>query len=108
MTEVDPNGRDAHAPGAKLDAGKPDCSLLLDFGLALRAVAEVGTYGAKKYSRGGWMQVPEGEVRYTAALMRHLLAESSSPVDEDTGLLHAQHAAWNALARLEFMLRSEP
>jgi hypothetical protein len=107
MTEVDPNGIDAHAPGAKLDAGKPDCSLLLDFGLALRAVAEVGTYGAKKYSRGGWMQVPDGQNRYTAALLRHLLAESSEPRDKDTGLLHAQHAAWNAIARLEFMLRGK-
>jgi hypothetical protein len=102
---LDPTGLDAHEPGAKLDAGKPDASLLLMFGEALKAVADVGTFGAKKYSRGGWQKVEDGENRYTAALLRHLMSENLDPNDPETGKLHAAHAAWNALARLELMLR---
>lgn len=104
-SEVDPHGKNAHEMGAKLDAGKPDMSLLLDFGNALRAVAQVGTMGVKKYARGSWLHVPEGVVRYTAADLRHLMAEVSEANDPDSGLLHAAHHAWNALARLELMLR---
>lgn len=105
MSERDPTGRDAHAPGAKLDAGKADMSLLLDFGKALREVAQVATYGATKYTRGGWQTVPDGRNRYTAAMLRHLTAERYEAQDGDTGLAHAAHAAWNALARLELLLR---
>ena len=105
--EEDPNGLNVHTTGAKLDAGKPDASLLLMFGKALTEVAAVGTVGARKYSRGGWQDVEGGIDRYTAALLRHLLKEHSEAVDEDIGLLHAAAVAWNALARLELMLREE-
>lgn len=103
--ELDPTGRSQNEPGAKLDAGKPDASLLLMFGRALEAVAVVGTFGARKYTRGGWQQVPDGINRYTAAMLRHVLKENHEPRDLDSGLLHAAHATWNALARLELMLR---
>lgn len=103
--EEDPHGIKQHDAGAKNDAGKPDASLLLMFGTALTEVAAVGTFGAKKYSRGGWQTVPDGENRYTAALLRHLLKENSELYDEDIGLLHAAAVAWNALARLELILR---
>lgn len=105
--EHDPNGIDQHSPGAKLDAGKPSADLLLDFGRALLSVAEVGTYGANKYTRGGWQSVPDGFHRYTAALLRHLLSEKKEDCDLDTELLHASHVAWNALARLELLLRDK-
>lgn len=105
LTEQDPNGIPPGAPGAKLDAGKPDASLLLDFGKALMAVAEVGTFGARKYSRGGWQHVENGQERYTAALLRHLMQGEGE--DPDSGLLHDAHAAWNALARLELRLRRD-
>ena len=103
--KVDPNGLDQHEPGAKLDYGKPDTSLLLMFGKALIAVAEVGTFGAAKYTRGGWLDVEDGITRYTAALLRHVFAEDTEPMDPDSGLYHDAHAAWNALARLELRLR---
>lgn len=105
--ECDPHGLGTHTPGAKLDAGKPDASLLLDFGLALTAVARVGTFGANKYTRGGWQQVPDGINRYTAALLRHLFAGRYDPVDVDSGLEHDAQVAWNALARLELKLREQ-
>lgn len=107
--ECDPTGRDAHAPGAKLDAGKVEFGLIqVDMARALRQVARVATYGAKKYSRGGWLEVPEGRRRYTNALYRHLNAEATGELyDPDTQIEHAAHAAWNALARLELLLRGE-
>lgn len=105
MNDTDPNGTAQHDAGAKLDAGKPDLSLLLMFGQALSAVGQVGTFGANKYTRGGWLCVPEGEHRYTAALMRHLLAEGDSYLDKEMRLPHAAAVAWNALARLELILR---
>lgn len=107
IQETDPTGRDAHTKGAKLDAGKVRCSLVLGgFPRALLEVAKVGTYGANKYTDNGWMEVPNGIERYNDALMRHQLSElSGERCDRDTGLLHAAHAAWNALARLELQLR---
>ena len=103
--ETDPNGINQHDSGAKLDADKPDASLLGYFGNALLQVARVGTFGAKKYTRGGWQDVPDGINRYTAAMLRHYCAENESPVDEDLPVLHAAQVAWNALARLELMVR---
>lgn len=105
--EIDPNGLSSSTPGAKLDGGKPDLSLLLMFGNALAEVGAVGTFGAKKYTRGGWQSVPDGITRYTAALLRHVLKSFYEPYDPDSGLLHLAHAAWNALAILELTLRKE-
>jgi hypothetical protein len=105
IDEYYPAGIPAHQPGAKLDAGKPMAGLLGDFGNALLAVAEVSTFGARKYSKGGWLQVADGQARYSDALWRHLLKEASEPTDQESGLAHAAHAAWNALARLELAIR---
>jgi len=105
--EKDPTGKSPHEAGAKLDAGKRrDGLVLLGFARALAAVSAVGTHGANKYTDNGWMSVPNGVNRYTDAMLRHLLSEASGELqDKDTGLLHAAHAAWNALARLDLMIR---
>ena len=96
-----------HAPGAKLDAGKTRAGLVMGgFARALLEVSAVGTFGAQKYSPDGWVSVPRGVERYTDAMHRHLLAEAAGvALDSDSGLMHAAHAAWNALARLDLMLR---
>jgi hypothetical protein len=105
--EQDPNGKGAHEAGAKLDAGKIRPSLILrDMSRALLAVAEVATQGAEKYSEGGWLEVPDGIARYTDAGDRHrLFASIDGPRDPNSGKLHAAHEAWNALAKLELILR---
>lgn len=105
--EKDPHGKDAHETGAKLDAGKNRMGLVLTgFSNALLAVGEIGTYGANKYTDNGWMDVPDGKARYTDAMLRHFFAEGTGEVsDPDTELLHAAHLAWNALARLELIVR---
>jgi hypothetical protein len=101
-----PTGRDAPAAGAKLDTGKPRVSLISGgMPRALLAVADVATFGAQKYCDGGWQHVPNGIARYTDAMQRHLLHEAIDDRDPESGLLHAAHIAWNALARLELMLR---
>lgn len=109
----DPNGMSSSDAGAKLDADKPDMSLLLMFGKALYEVSRVGTGGKIKYSRGGWQSVPDGINRYTAAMLRHAFEEHYNEMDADlVGYLgnetyHAAHTAWNALARLELILREK-
>ncbi len=102
-SEKDPSGILPGEPGCKMDADKPQAELLIDFGLALMAVAEVCTYGAKKYSLGGWQHVDKGYSRYTGAMLRHLFERTPDP----SGLSHDAHVAWNALARLELRLRQE-
>lgn len=104
--EVDPDNISAHTPGAKLDGGKPRPGLVLQsFSKALSAVTDVGTFGANKYTPRGWLSVAHGRDRYNDAMFRHLLKEENEPFDEDSGLLHSAHTAWNALARLELELR---
>lgn len=105
--ESDPHGISPHQPGAKLDAGKNRLGLvLMDFASALIEVGKVGTFGANKYTPHGWMSVPNGAERYTDAMFRHLMAEGrGEEVDPDSQLLHAAQTAWNALARLTFILK---
>lgn len=109
MSETDPTGRSAHESGAKLDAGKVRMGLVLGgFARALREVSKVGTYGADKYTDDGWVDVPNGVARYTDAMYRHLAEEQMGEAnDKDTSLKHAAHAAWNALARLDLIMREE-
>ena len=94
------------APGVKHDQGKVMGQLLGDFSRALLGVAEVGTFGANKYTRGGWLSVPEGEQRYYDALWRHLLQANQTDKDEESGLTHLEHAAWNILALIELKKRN--
>jgi len=94
--------------GVKHDSDKVRPDLIFNsMSLALMAVAEVATFGAEKYEEDGWLQVPDGIKRYTAAMDRHRLLESQEDADEESGLKHQAHLAWNALARLELMLREE-
>lgn len=107
MNERDPHGTDQHSPGAKLDAGKVRPALVLrGFARALLEVSRVGTHGAMKYTENGWMEVPNGEARYDDAKLRHWLNEACGEShDPDTKIIHAAHEAWNALARLDLILR---
>ena len=108
ITEIDPKGLKQNDQGAKLDAGKVEVGLIFDdMPRALLAVAEIGTYGRHKYSKGGWKYVENGIERYTNAMDRHRLKEGIETVDLETEMLHAAHLAWNALARLELMLREQ-
>lgn len=109
-TESDPNGLDLKTPGSKADYGKAPVlqGAFQYFPRALRAVSLVSQVGARKYSWKGWESVPDGINRYGNALGRHILDEAiDGPIDKDTGLSHASQQAWNALARLELILREK-
>jgi hypothetical protein len=107
--EADPAGLQANTPGAKLDAGKIDVYRggVAYFPRALEAIARVSEKGARKYSWKGWEKVPNGVVRYTAAMMRHILKEDREEIDPDTMEPHIAQTAWNAMARLELYLREK-
>jgi hypothetical protein len=100
--EVDPTGRDQHDPGAKVDAGKPRMGLVLGaFSKALTLVAEIGTFGAEKYTDNGWRDVPDGPNRYMDAALRHIFQSFTEYLDTESGKPHVAHAAWNLLAIIE-------
>lgn len=83
---------DAQPEGRKLDYGKvimgaipPDAEL---------AVARVLTFGAEKYARDNWRKVPDMDVRYMDAALRHLNAyRRGESVDSESGESHLAHAA---------------
>lgn len=107
IEETDPNGMPPSQPGAKLDAGKVKFrrAVIEQFPHALLEVAKLTEWGATKYTWDGWKAVPDGIKRYADAQDRHAIkAVIEGPFDEDSGLLHATHEAWNALAKLELML----
>lgn len=92
----------------KYDGGKaPVFRGAIDyFPRAISAVAEVSAFGASKYAWKGWEGVPDGYNRYSDAMVRHLIYQGEGEVlDPDSGLLHAAHTAWNALARLEILIK---
>ena len=47
------------------------------------------------------LDVPDGQARYRKALVRHVIGPE---IDAESGLKSLSHAAWNALAILEFEL----
>lgn len=94
----------------KYDGGKPAVwrGVVNSFPRALWAVAEVGTFGASKYSWDGWEGVENGFARYKDAQLRHCLKQAMGEgVDPESELEHLAHEAWGALATLELYLRSK-
>jgi hypothetical protein len=86
------------------DADKPRLAKVLrQFPRALRAVAQVGMYGAKKYTWDGWMETPDLIERYEDSMIRHAFPEDGLYCNE-SNFLHRAHLVWNALATLEQMI----
>lgn len=94
----------------KYDAGKPAVyqGVIKYFPRALWGVAEISTFGAKKYAWNGWADVVDGYNRYQDAKFRHALLDAmGQEYDEDSKELHLKHEAWGALAALELYLREK-
>ena len=87
--------------------------VLARFPLALREIAIVSVFGAKKHEvpmgDTGYLDVLDAENVYANAEARHMLAEAiEGPRNlEDGLLLHKAQKAWNALADLEVFLRTQ-
>jgi len=82
------------------------------FPRAMREIAKVSAFGFQKHKTppGGemaYLGVPNAYEVYTDAMCRHVVDEArEGPVNpKDGDLLHAAQAAWNALARLEVLLK---
>lgn len=105
--EADPSGKSLKEPGAKGDAGKLRAGLVIgDFARALREVSKVGDMGSRKYTKSGWITVPDGVERYGDAFMRHWLSlKTGELVDPESSLSHLSHCAWNILAMLDLTVR---
>jgi len=83
------------AVALKFDGGKPDVSLVEPkFVLSL---AEVLTFGARKYGRDNW-KLGLAANRSLAAAYRHLLSfHDGAYLDSESGLPHLSHAAVNLM-----------
>ena len=81
--------------GLKFDAGKLRHSLIPPE--ATRALAEVLSFGARKYAPNSWQTVPNAPERYLDALIRHLEAHRSGELyDPESNLPHVYHLLCNA------------
>lgn len=68
---------------------------------AIKAMADVLTFGARKYKPNNWKECQEPE-RYLAALYRHLEAwRAGETHDQDSGFHHLAHAMTNLAFMLE-------
>lgn len=97
--------------GKKYDSNKPMAGAVIRvFPQAIMAIGTVIREGAKKYPNpNNWKLNNNIEERYFDSLIRHMCKHFSGQVkDEDTGLLHLIHAAWNSIAILEKYLIDHP
>ena len=103
------SGFEEKQDGKKYDNGKNRMGLMCEnFSRALWEVAKISTFGANKYGDNTWQKLSNPKERYMDALCRHLFQHlQGEKVDDESGLLHLQHMCWNALALLEFELKSE-
>ena len=92
--------------GIKYDTGKPRLAeMIIDFKEPLLQLCKVWEFGANKYEKSNWKLVDNGKDRYTNAMLRHLVQEEDFLFDDESKLLHASHIAFNALARLYFIVQ---
>ena len=62
----------------------------------LKELVQVLTFGAEKYTEGGWKEVPDAKKRYTSALFRHIEAwREGETIDKESGIHHLSHAMCN-------------
>lgn len=85
----------------RFNAGKPPVSLIAP--RALLEIARVYELGVRKYARDDWRKGMSWN-SVLDSLLRHVLYfEQGQDFDEESGLPHMAHAAWNAITLLEYM-----
>ncbi len=92
--------------GDRLNKGKPGVHLVpLD---VLEELARVYDYGEGKYSAHNWEKGLEWDKGIKASLLRHLCRWSGGEdYDEESGLPHDLHIAFNALALIAMRIREK-
>ncbi len=82
--------------GDRFNNGKPEISLVPYAGV--EGIARASMYGKKKYSRDNW-RGGMSQSGLLDCLLRHaikLADPDEGDFDEESGLHHADHIAWNA------------
>lgn len=118
-------GRDAATPDPNMCAANPQPAfdpsvtgrkkgkvrmdlVMQDMPRAIESLARVMTWAleSKGYNESDWLNVPNGEQVYSGGMHRHDNKEKrGEEFDDESGLEHAIHTAWNAMARVELILR---
>ncbi len=90
--------------GLRYNQGKSRVDLMP--GDARLALGDVFRVGAEKYAPRNWEKgMSWGSM--IASMLRHTFAfMAGEDYDKETGLLHTQHIAWNAVALLTYQLRN--
>lgn len=97
--------------GKKYDSNKPMAGAIVRvFPKAVMAIGAVIKFGAKKYPNpNNWKMNEDIINRYFDSAIRHACKHFDGyEKDEETGLPHLVHAAWNMLAILEKYLIENP
>lgn len=100
---------DATKEGRKIGKVRMDL-VVQDMPRAIEALARVMTWalGSKGYNESDWLTVPDAIQKYHGGMHRHDNKEMRGQTfDDESGLHHAIHTAWNAMARVELILREE-
>lgn len=88
--------------GKRFDQGKSRMSLV-PF-VAIRALGDVYAYGEKKYASWNWIKGMKWS-RVSDSMLRHYERfQMGEKRDEESGLLHSAHMAWNAITLLTYEL----
>jgi len=68
----------------------------------IEGMAEVLTFGAKKYKANSWQNIKDPIDTHYAALLRHLLAWRKGEInDSETGFSHMKHVLTDAMFLLD-------
>lgn len=91
--------------GVKNDKGKPRyADFLEDFKEVFEELIKVYEFGTNTYGRENWKALENGEERFSNAMIRHLLKKG---INDETGINHQTHTAYNALLRLWYIIQEE-
>jgi hypothetical protein len=92
----------AKSAGSKYDNGKPSLSLIDPY--AMRELARVLDYGARKYASWNWRKGIQWS-RVLDATLRHLNAfNDGEDIDPESGLPHLAHAMFGPMVLLRYSL----
>lgn len=100
---------DATKEGRKIGKVRMDL-VMQDMPRAIEALARVMTWALeeKGYNESDWLDVPDAIRKYHGGMHRHDNKEMrGQEFDDESNLEHAIHTAWNAMARVELILRKK-
>lgn len=107
--EPAPKVADTSKEGRKIGKVRMDL-VMQDMPRAIEALARVMTWAleVKGYKESDWLEVPDGINKYHGGMHRHDNKECrGQEFDEESGFEHAIHTAWNAMTRVELILRKK-